>query len=194
MSEVRVSLGVPSIEEFRRARGTPLVVDELTGNVYALIAGVVTLINNLQRVHAVRVERAAAVQSIPNATTTAVIWDTEVYDPYGLWVSSAPTRITLISAGVYMVRAYVAFASNVTGIRSLGLSTSGGVIGESNTMSAAVDNLGRVATMRIAYFNAGDYIEAWAHQTSGGALNLDNSAGVSGPMYCAVTRIAHGLV
>lgn len=114
--------------------------------------------------------RRAAVQSIPNAATTAISWDTEDQDTNG-FIAVTATTITVPTGlgGVYAVSASVAFAGgSITGRGFLDIVAGGRTwrgsldsnIGEDQIAHAATVALADAATARVDVF-----------QTTGGARN-----------------------
>lgn len=111
-------------------------------------------------------------------------WDTEVADTDTMHSTVTNTsRLVATTAGLYTVTARAAFAANATGIRSLdvrknaaGVAAGGTRVGyDSQTpVTGAVTSVAVVEDIRMA---AGDYLEAFGYQTSGGALALDATAG-----------------
>lgn len=71
--------------------------------------------------------RRAAVQSIPDAATTAIIWDTvDLNTETPAFVTAGSSTITAQLAGVYLITVTGSFAANAAGIR--GIYASGGAI------------------------------------------------------------------
>ena len=61
--------------------------------------------------------RNTATTTPATGTATAISFDTEVYDTDGMHAGGAPTRITIVTAGVYGIGGNVEWADNATGIR-----------------------------------------------------------------------------
>jgi hypothetical protein len=107
-----------------------------------------------------------------------MLFDTEQYDSDGMHSTSSNTgRITATTAGLYSVRFNLAFAANATGIRTASLRKNGTEVTFARTpaTSAGIAACGGAFDVYLA---AGDYLELWGTQTSGGALA--SSAGASG--------------
>lgn len=130
-------------------------------------------------------------QSIPHATWKTLIFNTETWDEDGLHsLSTNADRLTIRTAGVYLITAQARFAANLTGTRELQIRLNG------STTLALVDCLATAQTNGLAYLNlvtlwkltVGDYLSAVVYQTSGAALNVE-SAGAYSPAFMA-TRIA----
>ena len=115
-----------------------------------------------------------AAQSIPNAVSTALTFNSEYFDTDAMHdpLGSHPSRLTATTIGKYIVTANVGFAADATGIRSVGIKRNGttfialqswaGFVGDSNVVSVT-------ATISMA---VGDYVEVFVYQNSGGALNI----------------------
>lgn len=117
----------------------------------------------------------SAAQSIPNSTTTAIAIDTTAIDTYGGHSNvTNNSRYTAMVAGYYLVIANAGYAANASGNRLVEIHQNGGGalnIAQGVGLGPTTSNNGVVSTATIAFLNSGDYIEAFAYQTSGGALN-----------------------
>lgn len=89
------------------------------------------------------------------------------------------TRITMNTAGLYVVGGLVDFANNVTGERlaTILLNNTVDIAGQRINADTVADTI--LNPSAVWKFAAGDYIELRAFQTSGGALNVLASSGVS---------------
>ena len=115
--------------------------------------------------------------SIPNATATAIEYNTEVFDTDAFHDNSTnPSRVTIPAGkgGKYLFTAWNNFASNATGYRNMDLFINGttltGSSGVGWTPNASGNNSGTIAV--ILDLVATDYVEVLVTQTSGGNLNL----------------------
>jgi hypothetical protein len=124
-----------------------------------------------------------ATQSLTNATTTKLTFDTASsspttgsYDPKG-WFDDANDRITIGQAGFYTISANVGFASNSTGRRLVQIYVNGADRG--GVQIAALSGATTILSVSTnVYLAATDYVEVFAAQTSGGALNTVFVTGV----------------
>ena len=112
-----------------------------------------------------------AVQSINTATPTAISFDTEDADTDGMYAAAAPTRVTIVHPGLYLITAYVTPAAS-------GGYTSWAYIYLNNTTNIGGNNVAGVAAaapipcVTIArYLQAGDYLELYTSHNQGGAVN-----------------------
>lgn len=128
-----------------------------------------------------RVYNNAAV-SIPDATRTAITFNSERVDVGGMHSTVSNTsRITIPSGadGWYSIGGCIEFASvNTTGIRE------GDILLNGSTLIAIQQVPGFVQVQQCnpsCYYQlvAGDYVELTAFQSSGGALNVDASSAYS---------------
>lgn len=121
---------------------------------------------------------SASPQSILNNTFTAVLLDTEVYDPDGGHSTVTNTsRFTCQVAGRYQFDGTVAFASNATGFRAAKFQVNGATpspVG-SERAAAATSSFATVSVSTELQLAVGDYVELMAFQNSGGSLNLDSN-------------------
>jgi hypothetical protein len=131
-------------------------------------------------------------QSTTNDTETAVAFNSEDFD-VGTMHDNATnnSRITIPANedGLYLITGIVSFASNATGFRTLSLFKNGGGTAEGskallNALTAAATT--RVQLTTLLTLAAGDYIELFARQTSGGNLNIGNATRENGNQFEAV--------
>lgn len=130
----------------------------------------------------VRVTRTAG-QSIPNSTTTAMVWDVETWDTDAMHSTVSNTsRLTCAVAGRYRVSATSTVVANATGVRGLTLWKNGAFYSYVRAANAGADIPNLVLTDLVSLV-VGDYVEIAAFQNSGGALTF----GTDG--YFAMERI-----
>jgi hypothetical protein len=123
--------------------------------------------------------RAAAQSFGTSGTAAAVSWDTAVSDAYNGYTGATPTRWTCPAGygGTYQVTASVAWAANATGQRQLYIARNGVALtyaGQDTRPSAGSSLITYQQVSALVTLAAGDYIEAWAMQNSGGALSTAN--------------------
>lgn len=116
-------------------------------------------------------------QSIANASATAISWNAEDYDSYGLYSSGDALNITI--PGRYIAVAQADFAANATGVRSAvitldGTTTIGGI---STPAHAAVARL-NVHSLPFTVTTT-TAVRVVVEQNSGGALDVVASGNVS---------------
>jgi hypothetical protein len=134
---------------------------------------------NFGTIPAVRVHKAAD-QSIPNGSSTAIVFDEERYDTAGMHDPASNTLLTAPVSGIYLVTGQVLWAGNATGLRDLAvIRSSGPVISESDSLPGSNLFLPTTLVQTVVRLAAGDSVKLAALQTSGGSLNI-NSDGVSG--------------
>jgi hypothetical protein len=119
------------------------------------------------------VTRTAA-QSIANTTYTAIAFTTEDYDTDAIHDNSTNnTRLTVPSGkgGKWQITGPVTFA-NGTGYRIVRIYKNGvGLISLSSAPTVSGDNTTGVVS-NVFNLSAGDYLEVFVYQNSGGALNV----------------------
>lgn len=126
-------------------------------------------------------------QSVANATTTAITFDTEDFDTDGFHSTSTNTdRITIPTGkgGKYLFTWCIGFAANATGIRAMPVSVNG-----TNYNFFTMNNAGATYNLRqtgcvVLNLVAGDYVALQAYQESGG--NLDVVGGVQNTRFACV--------
>jgi hypothetical protein len=118
----------------------------------------------------------ATPQSFTTSTVTAVVWDTLWYDDDTTMWSSGST-LQLNTSGTWKFTVNVRWAVNTSGVRYLDLrknsagSGSGGVSLALDTRNATSPNLtAHGLTCTAPGLVAGDYVELFAFQSSGGNL------------------------
>lgn len=112
-------------------------------------------------------------QSIPNSTSTTVIWNSKTYDTHAALNTSTGVFTAPVS-GYYRVTSMLEYAANTTGFRDL--SVNGVSIHFSPAGSLPSGNhFFKGAT--TVYVNAGQTISITANQSSGGSLNIGGSSG-----------------
>jgi hypothetical protein len=114
-------------------------------------------------------------QSIANISTTAVSFDSEIFDEGNQWLSAAPTRLTCGKAGTYVITGSASFAGSAAGgYRELGLRINGAVgLEMSDGMKVDSSNGTSLTVASIRKLARDDYVELTAWQSSGGALNIN---------------------
>lgn len=117
-------------------------------------------------------------QSIPNATATAVLLNSEYYDTDDMHsTSTATSRITIATAGIYQLTANVLFDIGGTGMRDLAFYRNGATTYRgSSTMNITASFFTTVNATTTISLAAGDYVEAYVYHTQGSALNIRGDA------------------
>ncbi|HEX4816710.1 MAG TPA: hypothetical protein VFV66_28545 [Nonomuraea sp.] len=122
--------------------------------------------------------RKTANQSISSGVHTAVTWNAEDVDSDGGHSTvSATERYTAQTAGWYYLTATVVFGGNANGRRDAYFRVNGDTSRRWgwNTQTPTTDATGADICMVISthlHLDVGDWVEAIAHQDSGGALNV----------------------
>ena len=115
-------------------------------------------------------------QSINNSTATVISWDSENIDTNTMHDNSTNnTRITVPTGkgGYYLLTGGIAFNSNGTGNRVVRAYKNGSDLRWLAGVAAAnAGNFTIVSFNQVFNLSAGDYIELYAFQSSGGALSV----------------------
>jgi hypothetical protein len=117
-----------------------------------------------------------AAQTIANNTSTALTWDSEVFDVGGFHDNvTNNTRITIPTGktGYYLVVIHHRWDTNATGIREHMIYVNGSTEYQVMQISAASAGRTKFTASQILLLSAGDYVESFALQTSGGNLATD---------------------
>ena len=126
--------------------------------------------------------RKSADQTISNNTETRVTFNTEIFDTHTMHDNSTnPGRITVPTGygGVYMVTANVHWGSSNTGDRIVRFFVNGTNTTGSDYWRTAPGSWARYSESTILQLNAGDYIELFVQQDSGGDLIIAGGSGTA---------------
>lgn len=114
-------------------------------------------------------------QAVANGTFTAITFTLEIVDSaLGFDTGVSTTRYYAQYPGWYELSGGVAWSPNATSNRITQWYVNGAGLGGSETSlpaAAAVNNTVVPARTMLAYLSIGDYVELYAYQFSGGALN-----------------------
>ena len=126
----------------------------------------------------VRLEKTAA-QSVANATYTAITYTGETYDTSNYHDNSTNTSRITIPAGLggyYLIAYQISWSTNGNGQRLVRIYVNGSTIpymnGFANPSSGYDNNFAGATILSLA---AGDYIELFGYQDSGGSLNCNGN-------------------
>lgn len=114
-------------------------------------------------------------QPIPNATYTAVSFNSEEFDTAALWTAGSPTRFTIPRTGYYLIGAKLEFAAfGYTGYGELKIYRNGSSTSlEDSAYSVATGGVAvRLSIMALLAASAGDYLEVYAWQNTADTVNL----------------------
>lgn len=131
------------------------------------------------RPHAV-LRRITTNQPVSNNTNTPIFWNGEDLDTdSGHSNVTNPSRYTVVTAGYYQLTPTVVWATNGSGYRQIFVAKNGDTThryGMNNTFVLGVS--GAQVCMNISVvlgLQAGDYVEVWVYQNSGGSLDVSIS-------------------
>jgi hypothetical protein len=116
-------------------------------------------------------------QTIPNATWTAITFDSEVFDTDGIHSTVSNTdRFTVQTTGYYLLLGEVIWYGGGSGIRRITGIGKNGLAGGAGTLAYAWNGVATFNNVQvcntIVYLEAGDYVTLCAYQDSGGNLDL----------------------
>jgi hypothetical protein len=126
----------------------------------------------------------SANQSVPNSTVTIVAFDSEINDNDSIHDTvTNNSRLTCRTAGVYLVRGHAIFSSNGVGTRAVSLFRNGNTndrVGEIVLPPASTSSFSTAIEVEtLIELAAGDYLEMYVYQDSGGALTLQGGQALS---------------
>lgn len=163
------------------SQGTVAVGDKITASLWN--DDVRDAVNFLISPPRVKVYKTAN-QSIANAAYACLTWNAEAFDSDTMHDNTTSnSRITFTTAGTYQLTWVSLWPANTTGNRIHTIEKNGTTTQGSGTTIIepvgfnpvnATHNGYTVTTM--ASFSAGDYIQAFVYQSSGGALNYNGTS------------------
>ena len=116
----------------------------------------------------------AANQSIPNATWTKIIFDTEEWDTDGMFTPPSTDIVVKRLSGYYLIQGSVGFAANATGIRAANLPIA------YNYTPALSGGITAVQIHSIYHFALNETVDIEVLQNSGAALDAIGPAAPGG--------------
>lgn len=131
-------------------------------------------------VPAAKIRIGSGTQPVANITSEKVTFNNTMYDSYagrpeGDMADLTNDRIFARKTGLYIVSSALFYGPNVNGYRSLDLRHNGAQIKllsrDADTQSGAGTSLSHTQDL---FMTAGDYVELWTNQTSGGSLSLQS--------------------
>lgn len=118
---------------------------------------------------------SAANQVIPNTTWTVFAFNAETFDTGGLHDNvTNNSRITIPAGGggLYLVGYTIAFNTNATGFRASQIKKNNVTAYFGNSLAAANGNTTGLVGSVLLSLSAGDYLELFSYQNSGGNLDV----------------------
>lgn len=144
-----------------------------------------TYVRDVAQAQNCRANNSGAI-SVANASWTLVTFDSERFDVDAMHNTSSNTgRFVAQRTGRYLFGCSIRWASNATGYRLLQARINSGGSGSGGTELAQCSNnpiSGTYTQQTLSSYytlTAGDYIEFFGFQTSGGALNIEASSNTS---------------
>ena len=130
-------------------------------------------------------------QALANTTATAVGFPSETFDTDGFHdtvTNNSRMTVPAGKGGTYVVVGAAWFAANATGDRRALLYVNGSAVTWSDVINAGGVYAPIALVSDVLVLAAGDYVQLFAYQSSGGSLNLDGN-GLSTGMYLSLIRI-----
>lgn len=117
----------------------------------------------------------SAVQSVTNSTSSKVNLNAKTFDDLNLFDNSTNYRFTAAKSGFYFVKGSVNWSPNATGVRGALIFVNGGSVAE-NYQQANASNFITATVSDLIKLEAGDYVELYGYQDSGGSLNITSGS------------------
>lgn len=136
-------------------------------------------INELQTSRFHQFRRASTYQSIPDVTETLISWDSEDYDPFGLWTSGTDLVIPSGRAGWWRVNAVLKAELSIECLAILVMGDHAGTperwYAQATAGPFGIGGYGSnaLAVSGALFLNVGDKITMRCYQESGGAKNVN---------------------
>lgn len=121
--------------------------------------------------------RHSTTQSIPNATLTAMAFDTEDADTDGGHSTVTNNHLyTAQTAGVYHCDVVAAWVANANGKRHVEILANGVTVHGASSFPAVINTAHNGHVSFAVPMSVGDTVAARVYQDSGGALNVTNAS------------------
>jgi hypothetical protein len=146
-----------------------------TANTWDCVKSLLENESNSTNIVGVRVLRTSA-QSISHNTETAIQYTSETFDTHNFHDNTTNnTRMTVPSGkgGLYLLTANANFAASSTGRRTLLFRKNGSTTFAQVEWGNSSSNIPYMNLSSMIDMVAGDYVEVFVFQTSGGNLNID---------------------
>lgn len=152
-----------------------MAIKTFTDNTTLPASDINTYLNNFDNAAAVQLTTD---QSVANASDSVVSWSSAVYDNNTMFAAGTPNRLTIKTAGIYVVTATITWPSNSTGERISWFQlngSSGTRWGNRRGGGWASGPTEYSITAQITCV-VNDYIQLGVFQNSSGALSLQSAA------------------
>lgn len=140
----------------------------------------------------VGLSQSVALTMTTSGTIYLLSWDTEDWD-IGTMHTGSGSAVTVPANGRYEIRAQISWAANATGVRALYLrknaagSSAGGTLLLQLAHATSASGIEGVFTSKHVQLLAGETIELFGQQTSGGSLNTN---GLSTNCFLQVNQVS----
>lgn len=136
--------------------------------------------NRIRYLNSIAHVTKSTTQTISNNTWTVVTFDIEEFDPDNMHsLVTNTSRLTARITGKYIAACCLSFAANSTANRKLtieknsaGTETALNIVGMNSTFGSTIGST-FMAVNAVTPMVAGDYVELFAYQNSGGNLGID---------------------
>lgn len=116
-----------------------------------------------------------AAESVTSGTPLALTFDQERYDNGNLHSTVTNTsRLTAAKDGVYIITGHIGWDGNATGYRELFIKLGGATILAHITIPTISGTVFEMSISSVYHLSATNYVELYAGQNSGGALNVQS--------------------
>jgi hypothetical protein len=121
----------------------------------------------------------ASTVSTTSGVDKLISWDSETYDSDTMHSTGTnPSRVTATTAGVYLITGLLPWSTSSSGFRELNIRSNAAGSFSGGTLVRTWRHAPAASAATHTQFNwqrsmtAGEYLEFWGTQTSGGALDL----------------------
>jgi hypothetical protein len=128
--------------------------------------------------------RNSSLQSIPNATWTAVIMDTEIFDSGTYWDTGANTRFTIPTTGKYSISSQALSTSTGSACYMAIYKNGSAFVNVETRNNPNSSTMGRTTVLSLT---ASDYVQLYVFQNQGSAANYVGDTSDTGCMQWSIT-------
>lgn len=136
---------------------------------------------NTESLRFAKVVRTTNLSLATSGTIQVVPFESALVNRNTLWAVATPSRITVDKPGTYQISAQVEFAASATGDRELAIRKNGVAADLLKVTIKSATLANDLSLTGYLQLTVGDYVELYANQTSGGALNLTATAAKESP-------------
>jgi hypothetical protein len=165
--------GILKVDKYQDFNGNDIMTSDGAGNI-TMPSGIISG----QNYPAFQAEFTSS-QSVSNASSTKIQFNSEIYDTDGCYDNSSNYRFTPTESGKYLVYAYFAWDSTSDfDDASIQIYKNGSSVALSISRNEFYET--QLVTKVVEFNGTSDYIEIYGYQESGGSVSPRTSANTNG--------------